>query len=90
MPWHLSLRCLFKRIIASFLRYTGYLNFINDPISHIFANSSSRTTTELSVVLTSCLTAIKKHVMIYCITVYERNGKTYFGLLKILVKFFIN
>ena len=29
------------------------------PISHVFANSSSCTTTALSVILTSCLTAIK-------------------------------
>ena len=31
----LSLGCLFMRTMASFLRYTGYLNFINDPISHV-------------------------------------------------------
>ena len=30
--WQLSLGCLLRRNIASFLRYTGYLNFINDPI----------------------------------------------------------
>ena len=33
--WQLSLGCLLMRTIASFLRYTGYLNFINDPISHV-------------------------------------------------------
>ena len=33
--WRLSLYCLLMRTIASFLRYTGYLNFINDPISHV-------------------------------------------------------
>ena len=27
--------CLLMRIIASFLRYTGYLNFINDPIGRV-------------------------------------------------------
>ena len=27
--WQLSLGCLLMRTIASFLRYTGYLNFIN-------------------------------------------------------------
>ena len=31
--WQLSLGCLLMRTIASFLRYTGYLNFINGPIS---------------------------------------------------------
>ena len=54
------------------------------------ANSSACTTTELSSLLTSCLTAIKYHVIKYCTTVYERNGKIYFGLLKIQVKFLIN
>ena len=33
--WQLSFGCLLKRIITSFLRYTGYLSFINDPISHV-------------------------------------------------------
>ena len=58
--------------------------------SRFIANSSTCTTTELSILLTSCLTAIKNHVFIYCKTVYERNGKIYFGLLKIQVKFLIN
>ena len=55
--------------------------------SHFIANSSACTTTELSILLTSCLIAIKNHVIKYCTTVYERNGKNYFGLLKIQVKF---
>ena len=50
--------CLLMRTIARFLRYTGYLNFINDPINCFIANSSACTTTELSILLTSCLTAI--------------------------------
>ena len=33
--WQLGLGCLLMRTIASLLRYTGYLNFINDPISHV-------------------------------------------------------
>ena len=33
--WQLSLGCLLMRTIASFLRYTGYLNFINGPISRV-------------------------------------------------------
>ena len=37
--------------------------------------------------LNSCLTAVKKHVIKYCEKVYERSGKTYFGLLNIQVKF---
>ena len=74
----LSLGCLLMRTIASFLRYTGYLNFINGPTS----NSSACTTTELSILLTSCLTAIKNHVIKYCTSVYERNGKKLFGSIK--------
>ena len=54
------------------------------------ANSNACTTTDLSILLTSCLTAIKNHVIKYCTTVYERNGKNYFGLLKIQAKFSIN
>ena len=33
--WQLSLGCLLMRTIASFLRYTGYLNVINGPINHV-------------------------------------------------------
>ena len=58
--------------------------------SRFIANSSACTTTELSILLTSCLTAIKNHVIKYCTTIYERNDKIYFGLLKIQVKFLIN
>ena len=42
------------------------------------ANSSSCTTTELSKLLTSCLTAVKNHVIRYCEKVYERSGKNLF------------
>ena len=81
--WRLSLVCLLMGIKASSLRYTGYLNFINDPISPLFiANSSSCTTTKSSIPLTSCLTAIKNHVIKYCTTVYERNGKKVFWSIK--------
>ena len=50
--------------------------------SRFIANSSSRTTTELSILLTSCLTAPKNHVIKYCTTVYESNGKNVFGSIK--------
>ena len=33
--WQLSLGCLLMRTIASFLRYTGYINFINGPINRV-------------------------------------------------------
>ena len=88
--WQLSLGWLLMRTIASFLSCTGYLNFINGPITRFIANSSACTNTELSILLTSCLTAIKNHVIKYCTTVYERNGKNYFGLLTIQVEFLIN
>ena len=50
--------------------------------SRFIANSSACTTTELSILLTSCLTAIKNHVINYCTTVYERNGKNLFWSIK--------
>ena len=79
--WQLSLGCLLMRTLASFLRYTGYLNFINGHISHVLLLIAC-TTTELSILLTSCLTAIKNHVIKYCTTVYERNGKNLFWSIK--------
>ena len=45
-------------------------------------NSSSCTTTEISKLLTSCLTAIKAKVIKYCETVYERSGKNMFWPIK--------
>ena len=50
--------------------------------SRFIANSCACTTTELSILLTSCLTAIKNHVIKYCTTVYERNGKILFRSIK--------
>ena len=50
--------------------------------ARFIANSSSCTTTELSKLLTSCLTAIKNHVIRYCEKVYERSGKSLFWLIK--------
>ena len=44
--------------------------------------SSSCTTTVLSKLLTSCLTAVKKHRIIYYDTVYERDGINYFWSIK--------
>ena len=55
--------------------------------ARLIANSSSCTTTELFKLLTSCLTAVKKNVIKNCEKVYERSGKTYFGLSKNQVKF---
>ena len=49
-------------------------------IASFIANSSSCTTTKLSKLLTSCLTAIKAKGLKYCETVYERSGKICSGL----------
>ena len=50
--------------------------------SRFIANSNACTITELSILLTSCLTAIKNSVIKYCTTVYERNGKNLFWSIK--------
>ena len=48
----------------------------------LIANYSSCTTTKLSKLLTSCLTAIKKRLIKYCENVYERSGKKLFWSVK--------
>ena len=50
--------------------------------SRFIAKSSACSTTELSILLTSCLTAIKNHDIKYCTTVNERNGKNLFWSIK--------
>ena len=50
--------------------------------ARFIANSSSCTTTELSKLLTSCLAAIKSHVMGYCETVCEASNKNWFWSVK--------
>ena len=50
--------------------------------SRFIANSNACTTTELSILLTSCLTAINNHVIKYWQTVCERNGKNLFWSIK--------
>ena len=72
-----------KKIKTKFLHRTGYLNSIKKPYkARLIANSSSCTTTELSKLLTLCLTAVKKHVIKYCEKVYERSGKNLFWSIK--------
>ena len=78
---------MLKKIKTMFLCCTGYINSIKIYKARFIANSSSCMTTELSKLLTSCLTAVKKHVIKYCEKVYERSSTTYFDLLKIQVKF---
>ena len=50
--------------------------------ARFIANSSSCTTTSLSKVLTSCLTAIKNHWIKYCEKTYEKEGINYFWSIK--------
>ena len=50
--------------------------------ARFIANSSSCTTTVLSKLLTSCLTAVKKQWIRYYDTVYERDGINYFWSIK--------
>ena len=50
--------------------------------ARFIANPSSCITTELSKLLTSCLTAIKDKVIKFCDTVYERSGKNMFWPIK--------
>ena len=54
------------------------------------ANSSACTTTELSILLTFCLTAIKIMSLNIAQQFMKEMVKIYFGLLKIPVKFLIN
>ena len=70
--WQLSLGCLYW--LPKFHKRPYKSRFI--------ANSSSCTTTELSILLTSCLTVLKNHVIKYCTTVYERNSKKIFWSIK--------
>ena len=58
--------------------------------ARFIANSSSCTTTELSKLLTSCLTAIKSHVIRYCETVYATSNKNWFWSIKILGRCSVN
>ena len=58
--------------------------------SRFIANSSACTTTELSIILTSCLTAIKTMSLNIAQQFKKEMVKNYFGLLKIQVKFLIN
>jgi hypothetical protein len=51
--------------------------------ARFIANSSSWTTTKLSVLLTFCLTAKKEHVIMYCEKVFETSCKDLLWSIKI-------
>ena len=76
--WQLSLGCLLKLPTLYWLPKLHKWPYK----SRFIANFSACTTTELSILLTSCLTAIKNHVIKYCTTVYERNGKSLIWFIK--------
>ena len=74
--WQLSLGCFFDEDHSKLPTLYWLTKLHKRPYkSGFIANSSACTTTELSILLTSCITAIKNHVIKYCTTVYERNGK---------------
>ena len=50
--------------------------------AQFIANSSFCTSADLSKLLTSCLTAIKKHEIKYCDNVFERSGRNLFWSIK--------
>ena len=51
-------------------------------ITVIKKNSLLLILVHVHILLTSCLTAIENHVIKYCTTVYERNGKDLFWSIK--------
>ena len=81
MKYPISLLYMLRNAKTDFLRCIGYQSFIKKTYKARFiANSSSCTATEISKLLTSCLTAIKAKVINYCETVFERSGKIFSGL----------
>ena len=59
--------------------------------ARVIANSSSCTTTVLSKLLTSCLTAVKKNIELDTMILFTKGTElTIFGQLKILMMFSIN
>ena len=77
-----------KKIKTKFLCCTGYLNCIKKNYKARFiANSRFCTTTELPKLLTSCLTAVKNMLSSIGKRYMRDTVKTYFGILKIQVKF---
>ena len=89
--WQLRLGCLLMRTITNFLRYTGYLKFINGPISRIILLILVQVQL-LSCLLFWLLASLRLKTMSLNIAqqFMKEMVKNYFGLLKIQVKFLIN
>ena len=84
-------RVCLQFVIMVFPYHTHLLFSLKKELYNTFyCTSSSCTTTKLSMILTSCLTAIKDHVIKYFETVFERKVEIYFGLLKTQVRFLTN
>ena len=86
-----SLGCLLMRTKASFLRYTGYLNFINGPMSRVLLLILVHAQL-LSCVFFRILVSLRLKTMPINIAQQSMKEmvKNYFNLLKIEVKFLIN
>ena len=78
----LSLQWVLEKTKTNFLRYILPKLHKRPYRARFIANSSSCTTTILSKLLTSCLTAVKKHWIRYYDIVYERDGINYFWSVK--------
>ena len=63
---------------TNFLRCIGYLSFTKDHTKLDLLQILAL----VSKLLTSCLTAIKSHVIRYCETVYETSNKNWFWSIK--------
>ena len=89
--WQLSLGCLLMRTIASFLRYTSYLNFIKGPINRVLLLILVHVQL-LSYLFFRLLASLrlKKNSFNIAQQSMKEMVKIYFGLLKIQVKFLIN
>ena len=78
MPYKFTVNV--RNDLTNFLRCIGYQSFTKTYKARFIANFSSRTTTEPSKLLTSCLTAVKSHVIRYYETIYKNTRKICFGL----------
>ena len=68
---------------TDFLRCIGYLSFTKKRIKHDLLQTQVLVLQlNFSKLLTSCLTAVKNHVIRYCEEVYERSGKNLFWSIK--------
>ena len=77
-----------KKAKTRFLHYIGYLNFIKKTHkARFFANSSSCTTTQLSKLFTSCLTAVKNTLLSTAKRYMKELIRIDYGQSKIQVKY---